>query len=405
VAAQDPNKIPDTTTAPGVYVHVPFCGSICSYCNFNRGLYDEALKTRFVAALIKEIRSGASGEGQGVTGEGQWANAPDPLPLAPDTLYFGGGTPSLLSPDEVASIIDACREFLQLSVDPEITLEANPETVTPRLLEHFRAAGVNRLSFGVQSFRDDELQRLGRRHSGDRAAQVVDMARAAGFDNISLDLMMWLPGQRVSEWRSNVEKAIDVAPDHLSLYILEVYPHLPLKQEIDRRGWVQESDEGVAEMYESAMGLVDDAGFRQYEISNVCQPGRESRHNLKYWIDGNWLGFGPGAHSTWRGSRWRNISPTLEYVERVTTGAPVIAERRVLDKDERLGDALFTGLRLSQGIDLDELSRRYDTDIWGRFESRLLPFLDAGLLLRQDGRLKLTRQGMLVANEVMSVFV
>jgi oxygen-independent coproporphyrinogen-3 oxidase len=388
VAAPDPNNIPETT-APGIYVHVPFCGSICNYCNFNRGLYDEALNTRFVEALLKEIASGAR----------------DPVPLAPDTLYFGGGTPSLLNPDDVSSIIEACRASLGLSADAEITLEANPETVTSRRLEHFRAGGVNRLSFGVQSFRDDELQRLGRRHSGDRAAEVVDLARTAGFDNISLDLMMWLPGQGVSDWQSNVEKAIEVAPDHLSLYILEVYPHLPLKQEIDRYGWVQESDEGVAEMYESAMARLDDAGFRQYEISNVCQPGRESQHNLKYWIDGNWLGFGPGAHSTWLGSRWRNISPTIEYVERVTAGVPVIAERRVLDKDERLGDALFTGLRVTQGIDLDELSRRYDTDIWARFQSRLLPFLDAGLLLRQDGRLKLTRQGMLVANEVMSVFV
>ena len=235
--------------------------------------------------------------------------------------------------------------------------------------------------------------------------QAVELARAAGFDNVSIDLMMWLPGQDVAQWLASVDAAIRVNADHLSLYILEVYPHLPLKQEIDRHGWTQVPDDAAAEMYESAMARLDAAGYEQYEISNVCRAGRESRHNVKYWTDGDWLGFGPGAHSTWDGVRWRNIASTEEYIERIAGGESVVVDRRTLTNDERLGDALFTGLRLSCGVDVDLLSMRYGVDVWRRFGDRLAPFLEAGILLRQDTRLRLTRPGMLLANEVMSVFV
>ena len=368
---------------------MPFCSSICNYCNFNRGLLDESLKNRFVDAVRTEIQRATT----------------QPSLLGPDTLYFGGGTPSLLTPAEIHTIIDEARTSLHLTADAEVTLEANPETVTAAVLEQFRTAGVNRLSFGVQSFRDEELKRLGRAHTAERAATAVASARSAGFDNISIDLMMWLPGQDIGQWLTSVDAAIRVGPEHLSLYILEVYPHLPLRQEIDRVGWIQATDDAAADMYELAMARLDEAGYEQYEISNVCRGGRQSRHNLKYWTDGDWLGFGPGAHSTWEGVRWRNIASTEDYATRVQDGEPVRAERRILTMDERLGDALFTGLRLNCGVDADLLSRRYGVDVWDRFGDRLVPFLDAGILLRQDGRLRLTRPGMLLANEVMSVFV
>lgn len=376
----------------GLYVHVPFCSAICNYCNFNRGLFDESLKTRFVDALIKEIKR---------------AGAPDAFISRPraDTLYFGGGTPSLLTPDDIESIVETARAAFNLTSSAEITLEANPETVDEARLEGFRRAGINRLSYGVQSFRDEELQRLGRLHSSRRAAEAVEIARGVGFDNISLDLMMWLPGQDVPQWLESVDRAVKIDPDHLSLYILEVYPHLPLRQAIDANGWTQLSDEGAAEMYEAALTRLDAAGYEQYEISNVAKPGRQSLHNLKYWSDGEWLGFGPGAHSTRQGSRWRNVSATDDYVRRVLAGASVVVERRDLTSEERLGDALFTGLRLNRGADLTILSRAYATDVWQRFGERLAPFLEAGLLAREGGRIRLTRQGMLLANEVMAVFV
>lgn len=382
---------PVPNDAPGLYIHVPFCSTICNYCNFNRGLFDAGLKTSYVAALLQEIRAGASLRRL--------------VPGPPDSLYFGGGTPSLLSPREIEAVVDEAVQTFGLATGAEVTLEANPESVDSAALDAFRAAGVNRLSFGVQSFRDAELVRLGRLHSAERAKQAVAMARVAGYDNVSIDLMMGLPGQDVAQWITSVEQAIAISPDHLSLYILEVYPHLPLRQDIDRHGWEVQSDEAVAEMYETAMAMLDRAGYEQYEISNVSRPGRQSRHNLKYWSDGNWLGFGPGAHSTWEGTRWRNVSATTDYVERISAGGSAVIDRRSLSPDERLGDALFTGLRLNAGIDLAALSLRYATDIWARFGPRLRPFCEAGILAKDEDRLHLTRTGMLLANEVMSVFV
>jgi len=372
----------------GLYVHVPFCSSICNYCNFNRGLFDGSLKSRYVAALLQEIRTVAS-----------------PVPPIADTLYFGGGTPSLLEPEDVASIIVACRAGFDLSADAEITIEANPESVDAARLRDFLDAGVNRVSFGVQSFRDEELKRLGRLHSAGRAAEAIGAARAAGFANISLDLMMWLPEQTVSQWMVSVERAIEIEPEHLSLYMLEVYPHLPLRAQMTQQRWEQLPDEAAADMYEASMAALDAAGYEPYEISNVARPGWRSRHNLKYWSDGEWLGFGPGAHATRAGARWKNLSSTDDYVQRIAKGATVIAECRHLSADERLGDALFTGLRLAEGIDIAFLSSHYLTDIWQRFGDRLAPYLDAGLLLKEGSRLRLTRRGMLLAHEVMAVFV
>src|SRR6266566_3672181 len=375
----------------GLYVHVPFCSAICNYCNFNRGLFDAALKDRYVDALVAEIVE-AGPQGQ----DGQ-----DPA----DTIYFGGGTPSLLEPDEVGRIIEACESSFAVAPDPEITLEANPETVTMPKLAAFRQAGVNRLSFGVQSFRDTDLRRLSRLHSADRARLAVAEARAAGFDNISLDLMMWLPQQSVSEWLESVDQAVALDPEHLSLYLLELYPNAPLKDDMARARWSQAPDEDAATMYLTAMERLEDAGYEQYEISNVARPGRRSRHNLKYWSDGEWLGFGCGAHSTRAGARWRNVASTDDYTGRINAGQGVAVDVRRLSAEERLGDALFTGLRLTDGVNLDETGERYDVDIWRRYGRDLEGFIDVGLLRRDRARIWLTRQGMLLAHEVMAIFV
>ncbi|MGB7217718.1 MAG: radical SAM family heme chaperone HemW [Vicinamibacterales bacterium] len=369
----------------GLYVHVPFCSAICNYCNFNRGLFDAALKARYVDALVAEIRRSER--------------------TAADTIYFGGGTPSLLEPEEVGRIIRALAETFDLAMDREVTLEANPESVTEARLAAFREAGVNRISFGVQSFRPAELVRLSRLHTAARARAAVAEARAAGFGNLSLDLMMWLPGQQVAEWLESVDQAIALGPDHLSLYLLELYPNAPLKDEMARAGLAQPPDEVAATMYLTAMERLDAAGYEQYEISNVARPGRVSRHNLKYWIDGEWLGFGCGAHSTRHGARWKNVSATEEYVGRMEARGSVAVDVRRLSTDERLGDALFTGLRLVDGVQLDTVGAKYGVDVWARFGENLEPFVEAGLLKRDGARLWLTRQGMLLAHEVMSVFV
>ncbi len=230
----------------GLYLHVPFCSAICNYCNFNRGLFDEALKVRYVDALAREI------EGRPERGQ------------AADTIYVGGGTPSLLEPAEIARLVAACRAAFDVPADAEVTMEANPESVSEARLAAYRAAGVNRLSFGVQSFRDDELARLSRLHSAGRARAAFAEARAAGFDNVSLDLMMWLPGQSPDAWLESVDAAIDVDPDHLSLYLLEVYPNAPLRDEMARARWSQAPDEDAETMYLEALARLDAAGYAQY---------------------------------------------------------------------------------------------------------------------------------------------
>jgi oxygen-independent coproporphyrinogen-3 oxidase len=372
----------------GLYLHVPFCGAICHYCNFNRGLLDEALKRRYVDALVAEIGGAAE---------------PD-TPV--DTIYFGGGTPSLLSGEEVERVLGACRTAFRLVDDHEITLEANPETVSPATLAAYRAAGVNRLSYGVQSFNDAELRRLGRLHSADGARRAVALARTTGFDNVSLDLMMWLPQQSVSEWLNSVDALIAVGPEHASLYLLELYPNAPLKEEMARAQWSLAPEDDAAAMYLEALARLEAAGYEQYEISNVARPGRRARHNVKYWQDGEWLGFGCGAHSTRHNHRWHNVAATMDYIQRVAAGASVIAERRAMDRDERREDALFTGLRLCEGLDLPLMATRYAIDVWAQYGEALERFVDAGILVHEPGdRLRLTRAGMLVANEVMAVFL
>jgi oxygen-independent coproporphyrinogen-3 oxidase len=379
----------------GLYVHIPFCAAICNYCNFNRGLFDAALKQRYVQALLQEIRQAAE-------------------PVEADTIFFGGGTPSLLEPDEVAAIVDACRASFAVTPDAEITLEANPETVTGERLAGFRAAGINRLSFGVQSFRDEELARLSRLHSAARAQEAVHAARAAGFDNLSLDLMMWLPQQRVEQWLESVDALIALRPDHASFYLLELYPNAPLRDEMARAQWSLAPDDDAAEMYLSGLDRMDAAGYVQYEISNAARPGCASRHNLKYWTDGEWRGFGCGAHSTRHGTdgtavRWKNLSSTEDYVSAASAGAArfgaLVAERRVLTAAERLEDALFTGLRLARGLDLAAVTSRYGVDVWDTFGEELQVFVDQGLLIYDGGFLRLTRPGMLLANDVMAVFI
>jgi oxygen-independent coproporphyrinogen-3 oxidase len=370
----------------GLYVHVPFCAAICNYCNFNRVLFDPGLKAKYVEAILREIREAGDG-------------------AAADTIFFGGGTPSLLEPSEVDAIIGTLRQSFALAPGAEVTLEANPETTTTSRLAAFREAGVNRLSFGVQSFRDAELRRLSRLHTASRAEVAVTEARAAGFDNVSLDLMMWLPQQDVASWLYSVDRLVALGPEHASLYMLELYPNAPLREEMARAEWSQAPDDDVAAMYMEAMERLERAGYRQYEISNVSRTGRESRHNLKYWQDGEWRGFGPGAHSTRGGVRWKNLSSTDEYVSSVQAGTRLNTDERRLSRGEQLEEALFTGLRLVDGIDLASIGDRYGVDVWARYGKDLEPFADEGLLVYDGASLRLTRRGMLLAHEIMTVFI
>lgn len=231
------------------------------------------------------------------------------------------------------------------------------------------------------------------------------MARSEGFDNLSLDLMMWLPQQSIADWLASVDALITLGPEHASLYLLELYPNAPLRDAMARSQWSVAPDDDAADMYLQAMERLDAAGYTQYEISNVARPGRESRHNLKYWTDGEWLGFGPGAHSTRAGVRWCNVSATAEYVEAVREGGQLRTGRRVLSRQDVVEEALFTRLRLTAGIDAELVKSRYGVDVWQQHGPDLRQFVEAGVLIYDGRRLRLTRAGMLVANEIMSVFL
>jgi oxygen-independent coproporphyrinogen-3 oxidase len=217
--------------------------------------------------------------------------------------------------------------------------------------------------------------------------------------------MMWLPGQTLARWQESIAGLRAADPEHASLYMLELYPGAPLRDVMARTGSAQAPDDVAADMYEWAMDALDGSGFSQYEISNVAKPGRQSRHNLKYWTDGEWLGFGPGAHSTMAGVRWKNVSATEEYIARIEEGADTGVEHRDLTATERWQEAVIMGLRLRDGLSIEGVAMKYGLDIWAGYGDHLQPFVEAGLLLHQDGRLALSRRGMLVANEILAVFI
>mgnify|MGYP001353303083 CR=1 FL=1 len=370
----------------GLYLHIPFCSAICDYCNFNRGLYDEALKQRYVNAIKDEIERWDDGR-------------------SVDSIFFGGGTPSLLTAKDVSEILAACRTTFTVTSDVETTLEMNPESCTSSHVKELLAAGITRVSLGVQSFLDHELKRLGRAHTVSEARAAITAIRSAGCNNLSVDLMLWLPGQTRQDCLKSVNEMVRSDPDHASLYLLEIYPNSPLRDEMARRNWSLAPEEDVSDMYLDALGVTDSAGYQQYEISNVARSGRHSRHNLKYWRYQNWVGFGCGAHSMLDGSRWKNISETKVYIDAIGQRRPVAEVRRNLSAEELLGEAMFMGLRLNEGIDVHELGEQYGVDLRTRFGPDLEPYMEQGLLIDEDGRWCLSRKGMLLSNEVMKTFV
>ncbi|MFN0124930.1 MAG: radical SAM family heme chaperone HemW [Blastocatellia bacterium] len=375
-------------TPAGIYLHIPFCATRCHYCNFATGGYESKLAVRYVAALIREIQGAASLDKPFV-----------------DTIYFGGGTPTTLSVAQFEAILAACHSVFTILPGAEITTEANPGSVTSAFLHDLRALGVNRLSYGVQSFADAELQMIGRTHSADEARTAVRQARAAGFENISIDLIAGLPQQLRNTWQRNLTEAFALDPEHLSVYLLELYKDAPLLHRIER-GELRAIDEDLTvEMYYM---LVDEAarhGFSQYEISNWARPGRESRHNLKYWTGAPYFAFGVSAAGYDGQTRWSNTRNIHEYLERMEAGRSPIAETIPLDDDDRQSEALFLQLRLRDGVDLGRHRARFGVDVRQRYGDELDRLLEAGLVEISEDTLTISRRGKVLANEVFAAFI
>jgi len=322
-----------------------------------------------------------------------------------DTIYFGGGTPSLLTPRQVSKIFDTVNSVFSISVDAEITMEMNPATVTPAALTAYRGLGVNRASFGVQTFDDRDLKLLARGHNAQDARDTYRMLREAGFTNISLDLIAGLPGQTMANWRHNLDEAIALSPEHISLYLLEIHQGTPLAEQIRSGRRTPIDDDLAAEMYEIMLDRLAAAGYDQYEISNFSRLGYESRHNTKYWRLDPVYGFGVSAHSFDGRKRYSNQRDTAKYVEMIGSQNDARVETFTLSPKQLSGEYAFLNLRLTKGLDLAKYRELFDIDILLRYRDDLTDLTEAGLIRIDDGRLRLTRKGMLYSNEVFSIFI
>jgi oxygen-independent coproporphyrinogen-3 oxidase len=388
----------------GVYLHIPFCKSRCSYCDFATDVYRESgAVERYVDALCFEITRGRNPGGS----EGP-PSPDDPRGTLPtgrvsaSSIYFGGGTPSLLSSDQVKRILSAVRTTFDILPDPEITMEMNPATVTPETLAAYRGLGVNRASFGVQTFNERDLKLLARGHDADDARNTFRMLRQVGFDNVSFDLIAGLPGQTMDDWQANLDEAIALDPEHISLYLLEIHSGTPLAEQVSSGRRPVPDDALAAEMYEVMLDRLAAAGYEQYEISNFAKPGYESRHNTKYWRLEPVYGFGVSAHSFDGRDRYANERDTAKYVAAMETNSSTEVTREDIDL---ASEFVFLGLRLEEGIDLDNYRERFGYDLISRYETSLNDLKFADLVEVTAERLRLTGRGKLFSNEVFSVFV
>ncbi|GFE57043.1 radical SAM family heme chaperone HemW [Geobacter sp. AOG1] len=377
-----------------LYIHFPFCVRKCLYCDFGSLAGSSISPEEYVAVLMRELELRAATLDGTVTAS---------------TLYFGGGTPSLMASESVKLVIDWARRWYGLLPGAEVTLEANPGTIDREKLAGYRAAGVNRLSLGVQSFDDAILGRLGRLHTARQAADAVTLARQAGFANLGIDLIHGLPGQSVAMWRDDLARAVDLAPEHISAYGLTVEEGTPF-HDLARNGQLDLPDEDTAlEMLEMTSDLLRETGYEQYEISNFARPGCRSRHNQVYWHRGEYLGFGAGAHSFLRmggwGRRWHNPRQPAVYMQAMADGLPPAEEPFTLDRHDAMAEFMFLGLRLLEGIELSRFREEFGVAVNEAYGAEVDYLTTSGLLELVDDRLRLTRAGLPLANQVFQRFL
>ena len=379
----------------GIYVQVPFCQTKCTYCNFHTGVVSSARFAPYVSGVCYEIEKHRDFYAAG--GVHLPASFVD---VSVDTVYIGGGTPSLLDPAHLQRITDAIRGSFATDLD-EVTLEADPETVSVEKAAGWIAAGINRVSFGVQSFSDEELKATGRMHRRADVYRAAPILRAAGIVNISFDLIAGLPGQTAESWQRSLEGLTELSPEHVSVYLLEVDEASRLGSEVLRGGLrygagAIPGDDEMAEFYETACSLLGAAGYQHYEISNWGKPGFTSRHNLKYWRREAYLGFGAGAHSFSGTERWANAHDAAEYVAAIGARRLPIEQHEVLTWEGALEEELFLGLRQLEGIDLGRIEREYGVAVGSRFDR----LMRAGLVEREGSLVRLAPDKLSVSNEV-----
>lgn len=380
-----------TTNKLGLYLHVPFCARKCRYCDFlSFGCSDSKVLSEYSQALIREIR----------------IRSKDWCFRDVDTVYIGGGTPSLMSAWDMGKIMDALRENFNIVKDAEITIEGNPATLSDEKMERYLRKGINRLSLGVQSFENDVLQYLGRIHNKNDAFTSFQRAKKAGFSNINMDIMFAIPGQSMKMWKDTVRQCIFLKPAHISLYSLQIEEGTEF-YELYKDGKMEAVPEiQDREMYHQALAMMKEAGYKHYEISNAALPGFESRHNLKYWSYAEYLGLGLGASSFAGGSRFKNTSRMHEYLTAIREHVPPVDQESIenYSQHEEMGIFVFTGLRKAEGFSLDHFHHVFRKDFFDVYDEDILKKYK-GLLICADGRLYLSEHGMDVSNRIMAEFV
>jgi oxygen-independent coproporphyrinogen-3 oxidase len=368
-----------------LYVHLPFCPYICPYCDFAKLRWSGGLAASYLAALRAEILA---------------------TPAVPGTtLFFGGGTPNTYAAADLAALVELLRERFTLAPDAEITFEANPDPSLTTELATLRAAGANRLSFGVQSFVPDELRALGRQHGPADIALAMSRARAAGFTNVSLDLMFGVPHQTEPSWRASLAAALALGPEHVSTYGLTIEEGTPYQTWFDREPQAFFDDTREARLYEIAIATLEAAGYEQYEISNFAKRGFRSQHNATYWSNDDYLGFGVGAASYRGGVRSVHTRDIAAYIAAASASAPIPGESERLEGDARVGEAAMLALRTREGVDFNVFRERYAVDMPSRYAVVLADLSAAGLAIVDDAGVRLSARGRFVANDVCAAFL
>jgi oxygen-independent coproporphyrinogen-3 oxidase len=372
-----------------LYLHIPFCHTRCYYCDFNTYAGILPLREPYVRALLTEIELA-----------GKLAQSADGTSRRSRTIFFGGGTPSLLTVTQITRLLNACRRAFAVDEDAEITLEANPGTLSFEQLAGLHAAGINRLSMGAQSFDAELLKALGRIHSPAEIAQAVHDARAAGFTSINLDFMFGLPGQTMRHWQATLDQALALHPDHFSLYSLIIEEGTPFYT-WTHEGRITPGDEDLcADMYEYADERLQATGYENYEISNWARPGHQSRHNLTYWQNLPYLGMGAGAHSYFAGKRFFNVLDPQQYINLLRMRQRPEAESDTIDRVQEMSETAFLALRTAQGLHLPTFEERFAEPFTRFVGNRLRTVEEAGLLEQENGWLRLSNRGRLLGNEV-----
>ncbi|MCK8815915.1 radical SAM family heme chaperone HemW [Natroniella sulfidigena] len=372
----------------GLYIHIPFCSSKCYYCDFNSVEFKESLLASFLQALEQEIKLIAAKYTPVIR-----------------SIFIGGGTPSMLSGQQLVTLLKQCQEEFDCQAGIEITVEANPETVTAQKLKLLKEAGVNRLSFGVQSFDDQLLQKLGRRHTSQEAIRAFKLARELGFSNLNFDLMFALPGQSLRDWEKTLIQACQLGPDHLATYNLKIEEGTIFAQQL-QQGKIDYCEEELdLAMYQKTVQLLANEGYQQYEISNFARPGAESIHNQIYWKNEPYLALGPGAHFCDAQGRGYNLADIDQYCQQLAQGQLSWADYQRLSQAEKIEESMILGLRLKEGILLDQFEKKYQTSIFDLYQDELDDLLGQQLIEIKADRMKLTEQGFLLANQVLANFI